>query len=99
MALAQFEYLVCCSLELLNCQSHRWRTVCYPAITPGNWQTWGRGEHFWTLPVNSIHENFKKLTHSGFEKNAKGTHTFIDKGYYESSDSWLHFYYLFRVAS
>ena len=28
MALAQFEYSVCCSLELLNCQSHRWRTLC-----------------------------------------------------------------------
>ena len=41
----------------------------------------------------------KKLTRTDFEKIAKGTLTFIDKGYHESSDSWLQFYHLFRVAS
>ena len=33
-----------------------------------------------------------------WQKNAKGTLTYIDKGYHELSDSWLQFYYLYRVA-
>ena len=42
---------------------------------------------------------FKKFTRSDCEKLAKGTLTFIDKAYHESSDSWLHIYHLFTVAS
>ena len=52
------------------------------------------------LPVDSINEKCQKACTFRFgEKNAKGTLTCIDKGYHESSDTWLQFYLLFRVAS
>ena len=60
---------------------------------PHSWKPAGR--HSWALPVNGIHE---KAYTFRFEKNAKGNLTFIDKGYYEPSDSWLQLYHLLRVA-
>ena len=86
-----------CSLEQLSCEPHGWRTppVCHPALTPGNQQGWGKGEHSWALPVNGIHE---KAYTFRFEKFAKGNLPFIDKGCYEPSDSWLQLYHLLRVA-
>lgn len=79
----------------------RWRTlpVSHPAFTAGNRHSSGRGEHSWAVPVVAHMKIVKKFARTDFEKIAKGTLTFIDKGYHESSDSWLQFYHLFRVAS
>ena len=76
-------------------------TVCHPALTNaisnGNQQS--RANPPWlcqSIAYMKIVENF---TQQDFEKNAKGTLTLIDKGHHESSDSWLQFYHLVRVAS
>ena len=85
-ALPKFLYLVRCSLDKLSCDSHRWLTlpVCHSALTAGNWQSWGTGEHSRALPVYSIHERCLKLyTINRFKTKAKGSLTFIDKGFHE----------------
>ena len=83
-------------MEQLSGQPNRWRTlpVCHPVLTPGIRQSWGAVEHSLTLPAYM--KIVDKFTRSDFEKNAKDTQHFIDKGYH---DSWLQFYHLIRVAS
>ena len=80
MLLGKLEYLVRYSLAQLSNDSHRWRSlpVSYSALT-ARLAELGYGP---TL-CHSLQENCLKLNTLNFEKNEKGTVTFINRGYLE----------------